>query len=220
MSSAREQILKTLRGTTMPSGPRLKPPALPAVMTSASDAATPLTQRVQSFAAVLDKLGAPVELVADMAEAGQRVAAILMQHEATSLALSDAPEALAIAATLPSSIERCHHDAERDALMRSHAGLSGVQWAIAETGTLALVSRHERHRLATLLPDLHIALVPASRLLATLGDAFARLEAAGVPDAATITFVTGPSRTADIELELVVGVHGPKALHVLVIADA
>lgn len=215
MSSAREQILGTLR-----SQPDLKVPPLPDVMTSASSDPTPLAERIAAFTEILNKLGAPVDVAPDMTAAATRITEVLAQHNASSLALSDADEVLAIAQTLPATIERIPHDAPRELLLRSHAGLSTAQWAIAETGTLALVSRHERHRLSTLLPDLHIALVPASRMLATLGDAFVRIGPDGAPDAPTITFITGPSRTADIELELIVGVHGPKALHVVIVADA
>ena len=215
MSSAREQILATLR-----SRPGLEAPTLPDVMTSASSDPTPLAERITAFTAILDKLGAPVDVATDMAAAVTRIAEVLAMHNASSLALSDADEVLAIARDLPAAIEQVPHDAARQTLLQSHAGLSTAQWAVAETGTLVLVSRHERHRLSTLLPDLHIALVPASRLLATLGDAFVRIEPESTPDAATITFVTGPSRTADIELELVVGVHGPKALHVVLVTDA
>jgi L-lactate dehydrogenase complex protein LldG len=215
VSSARDQILATLR-----SQPSAKKKPLPAVMTSACEDATPVEERITAFSAMLDKLGAPVDVAADMTAAAPRIHEVLNEHGASSLALSDAAEVMAIAASLPGSIEKVPHDAAREILLRSDAGLSTAQWAVAETGTLILASRHERHRLSTLLPDLHIALIPASRLVATLGDAFARLTPDRGPDAATITFITGPSRTADIELELVVGVHGPKALHVVIVKDA
>jgi len=214
VTSARAQILATLKGTA-----ELPLPKLPEVMTSASAIETPLATRIDSFRSILAKLGAPVDVLADLASAGPRVAAILAEHNATSLAMSDAPAVLELAKSLPTSLELVPHDAPRADLLRSHAGLSTAQWAIAETGTLMLVARHEQHRLATLLVDLHIAIVPASRLLATLGDGFQKLCSNGQPDARTITFVTGPSRTADIELQLVVGVHGPKALHVLILSD-
>lgn len=215
MSDARAEILKVLR-----SEPTNHVPPLPDVMTSATGTQIDIEQRIAAFTEILATLGAPVDVAKDVSSAGERITGILAEHHASSVALSDAPEVLAVADALPPTIERIPHDAPRESLLRSNAGLSTAQWAIAETGTLALESLHERHRLATLLPDLHIALVPASRLLATLGDAFERLAKNGSPDAATITFITGPSRTADIELELVVGVHGPKALHVVIVADA
>ncbi|MBL8755761.1 MAG: LUD domain-containing protein, partial [Planctomycetes bacterium] len=113
------------------------------------------------------------------------------------------------------------HDAPRDELLAADAGVTFAQHGIAETGTLVLTSAHEQNRLASLLPALHVAVLPGSRLCGTLADAFAALQGVdGSPIARTITFVTGPSRTADIELTLVVGVHGPKTLHVVLVDDA
>jgi len=216
MSDARKAILAALRQE-----PTTHVPPLPEVMTSAGGPTVPLDDRIRTLTEILAKLGAPVDVAADMTAVSTRIREVLAEHGATSLALSDAPLVQDAAKELPDSIEQFAHDADREQLLRSNAGLSTAQCAIAETGTLVLVAKDERHRLATLLPDLHIALVPASRLVATLGDGFAQLASDGTsPDSPTITFVTGPSRTADIELELVVGVHGPKALHVVIVMDA
>ena len=94
-------------------------------------------------------------------------------------------------------------------------GISTVQAAIAETGTLVLVSADERHRLVSLVPPVHIAIVDASRICETLGEALALLRN-GRELSRAVTFITGPSRTADIELTLTVGVHGPQELYVIV----
>lgn len=75
----------------------------------------------------------------------------------------------------------------------------------------------ERHRLLSLLPKVHFAVLPADRIVATLGDALAAARGAGGAPPRALTLITGPSRTADIELTLVVGVHGPKELHVLLV---
>lgn len=213
MSAAREAMLVAirtgLRGATAP--------ALPPV---AAATAIPASERAQRFVAVLTKIGGRAEIVADAAAAAQRVRAILAEANARSVAISDAPELAAIAAALPATVRTLAPDASRDELLAADAGITGAQWGIAETGTLVLASASERHRLASLLPPLHVALLPASRLLGTLGDAFAALRGPdGAPASRTITFVTGPSRTADIELTLVVGVHGPKLLHVVVVDD-
>lgn len=103
----------------------------------------------------------------------------------------------------------------REELFALDAGITTAQWGIAETGSLVLRSGAERHRLLSLLPPLHIAILPAGRILDTLGDALLRLRASPAGPDAAVTFITGPSRTADIELTLVVGVHGPQRLHVL-----
>jgi len=93
-------------------------------------------------------------------------------------------------------------------------GISTVQAAIAETGTLVLDSACERHRLVSLVPPVHIAIVNASAIVETLGDALTLLQKKEISPA--ITFITGPSRTADIELTLAIGVHGPQELYVIV----
>ena len=93
-------------------------------------------------------------------------------------------------------------------------GISTAQAAIAETGTLVLDSTHERHRLVSLVPPVHIAIVNASSIVETLSDALALLQKKEISP--VITFITGPSRTADIELTLAIGVHGPQQLYVIV----
>jgi len=93
-------------------------------------------------------------------------------------------------------------------------GISTAQAGIAETGTLVLDSACERHRLVSLVPPVHIAIINASAIVETLGDALTLLQKKEISPA--ITFITGPSRTADIELTLAIGVHGPQELYVIV----
>ncbi len=92
-------------------------------------------------------------------------------------------------------------------------GLSGAEAALAETGTVIVNSGQGKSRLATLLPPVHLALVPASRLYA---DIFAWTAARKGALPASLTLISGPSKTADIEQTLAVGVHGPKRMIVIV----
>jgi L-lactate dehydrogenase complex protein LldG len=94
-------------------------------------------------------------------------------------------------------------------------GISGAQAGIAETGTLLLDSSRERHRLVSLVPPVHIAILDASQIVTTLGDALS-LMLRDEQVSPIITLVTGPSRTADIELTLAIGVHGPQELYVII----
>jgi len=94
-------------------------------------------------------------------------------------------------------------------------GISSAQAAIAETGTLVLDSSCERNRLVSLVPPVHIAIINASSIVETVSDALALLQKDREISPA-ITFITGPSRTADIELTLAIGVHGPQELYVIV----
>ena len=96
-------------------------------------------------------------------------------------------------------------------------GITTAQAAIAETGTLVLESECERHRLVSLVPPVHIAIVEAAGIRLTLGEALAAVHSNGFAEMSpTITFITGPSRTADIELTLTIGVHGPQELYVII----
>jgi L-lactate dehydrogenase complex protein LldG len=94
-------------------------------------------------------------------------------------------------------------------------GITFAQAGIAETGTLVLDSSVERNRLVSLVPPVHIAVLNATQIYETLGETLAALQN-GNEVSPAITFITGPSRTADIELTLTVGVHGPQELYVIV----
>jgi len=90
--------------------------------------------------------------------------------------------------------------------------------AIAETGTLMLVSGPETPTTLNFLPDTHIVLVYADQIVATYEDGWDRLRTTGrMPRA--INFVTGPSRTGDIEQRIELGAHGPRRLHIIVVDD-
>jgi L-lactate dehydrogenase complex protein LldG len=102
-------------------------------------------------------------------------------------------------------------------LDRADGALTGCALAIAETGTVVLDGGPDSGRRAlTLVPDLHVCLVDATRIHASVPDAIAAL-APAVADRLPLTFVSGPSATADIELERVEGVHGPRNLVILVV---
>jgi L-lactate dehydrogenase complex protein LldG len=101
-------------------------------------------------------------------------------------------------------------------------GITGCYCALAETGTLVLTSGPQTHASTHLLPETHSALLPASRIVEGMEDAFAllRAERGGeemMPRA--LNMVSGPSRTGDIELTIVLGAHGPYRVHIIVAAE-
>ncbi len=102
-------------------------------------------------------------------------------------------------------------------------GITGCFCALAETGTLVLLSGPQTHASTHLLPETHIALVPASRIVATMEDAFdlMRKECGGVQQMMprAVNMVSGPSRTGDIEQTIELGAHGPRRMHILVVRD-
>jgi len=96
-------------------------------------------------------------------------------------------------------------------------GVTGAFCAIAETGTLMLCSGPDTPASVSLLPETHIALVPASRVVPCMEDAWdlARAELGQLPRA--VNFISGPSRTADIEQTIVLGAHGPYRVHIVLV---
>lgn len=101
---------------------------------------------------------------------------------------------------------------------QAEVGVTGAVAAVEETGTLALVFDASRPRGTSLVPPVHVALVPAGRLVATYADAVDVL-ASVRPVPSGMNFITGPSSSADIELTQVRGVHGPGEVHVVLYGD-
>ena len=135
---------------------------------------------------------------------------------ARHIALSDDAVVERLARLIPVEVDEIKVSPGAAELFGYDVGISKVQGAIAETGTLVLDSERERHRLVSLLPPVHIAIVDASQIHLTLGETLSVLRRDTEEVSPTITFITGPSRTADIELTLAIGVHGPQELYVIV----
>jgi L-lactate dehydrogenase complex protein LldG len=91
------------------------------------------------------------------------------------------------------------------------AGLTGALAGVAETGTLVLPGAPGRPLAASLLPEIHIAVLRESDLYKSLPEVIGRPE---IREAASVALISGPSRTADIEMTLTIGVHGPGEVHV------
>jgi L-lactate dehydrogenase complex protein LldG len=105
----------------------------------------------------------------------------------------------------------------RPTLGEDRLGITGAFCAIAETGTLLIVSGAETPTATTLLPDTHVAILRANRIVGSMEDAFAllRRELRALPRA--VNLISGPSRTGDIEQTIVLGAHGPYRVHILVL---
>ncbi|MCK9380004.1 MAG: lactate utilization protein C [Sulfuritalea sp.] len=97
-------------------------------------------------------------------------------------------------------------------------GITGCFCAVAETGTLMMCSSPDTPAAVSLLPETHIAVVQASRILPYMEDAWAlaRKELGSLPRA--VNFISGPSRTGDIEQTIVLGAHGPYRVHLIIVA--
>ncbi len=107
--------------------------------------------------------------------------------------------------------------ATKDAAEAALVGICDVDFGVANTGTLAQAADRVELRLVSSLPPIHVAIVPGDRIVADLGALFARLSPA---QARYLALITGPSRTADIERVLTIGVHGPGRLVIVIVGGA
>jgi L-lactate dehydrogenase complex protein LldG len=108
-------------------------------------------------------------------------------------------------------------DANRDAVFDADIGITGVHYLIAETGTVVMSAAPEEPRSLSLLPPVHIAVAHRSQIVPDLFDLFeSGMEPISGALPSCVSLITGPSKTGDIELRLVTGVHGPGTVHVIV----
>ena len=116
-----------------------------------------------------------------------------------------------------SCLEREPADADprNDRLFAAAVGISSVDWAVAETGSLVVAARPGQSRSASLLPPVHIAVVERNQIVPDVFDLFEELASEVVPS--SVVLVTGPSKTGDIELKLTTGVHGPGEVHLVIL---
>ncbi len=110
----------------------------------------------------------------------------------------------------------------RQKFIEASVGISGANMAIAETGTVVIVTNEGNADLTTTLPPVHIALFGIDKLVATLDDAVAVLRmlprsGTGQVMSSYVNWITGPSRSADIEQSLTIGVHGPREMHCVIL---
>ena len=170
-----------------------------------------------------EAVGAEVLRVPSPAAALDAVAGLLEREQ-----VADAPGARAVwcegpllqCALDPGALARrfagLSFEVTRARAAESRVGVSEFDWALAATGTIAQDAADPRLRLASALPETHVALVRTASLLPDLECLLARVDPRRVRHLAC---VTGPSRTADIERVLTIGVHGPARLVVVVVDD-
>lgn len=113
-------------------------------------------------------------------------------------------------------VDSKHRLAHQNGYVDLGLGVTGAEAGFAESGTIVVRSGLGRPRMASLVPLVHVAVLPADKLYRSLTH-WAAEHADTIPDAANVAFITGPSRTADIEQNINVGVHGPRYVYVLMI---
>lgn len=184
------------------------------------------------FCSELEKIGGQVVRVESEQEARSQILRLIREKGAAVVAASDSEigkwlegQALEVVPSLAEFATRSSSEKDGDlagrykqVLIRAEVGITGADYAIAETGTLVLTSGDEQHRLISLLPPVHVCLLEVGAILADFAELVSRVGSerysVGTPPR-VMTLITGSSRTADIELTLTLGVHGPREVWVL-----
>lgn len=227
MTSSRDHILNKLRSTRRPfpdAPPR--PSAYRPVISEIDRAPEALIAR---FSQELEKLYGQCVVVDDDEGVCGAVLTILAEHQATDViawdfrhipaaGLKEAISARGIATHHPETHDEFREET-LEAIRGAQVGLTGAEAAIAATGTLIVRTAPGKGRLPTVLAPAHIAVITLEQLLPTLEDWIAAQRAAGLADiraSANVCFITGPSKTGDIEMTMILGVHGPGKTYVII----
>jgi L-lactate utilization protein LutC len=155
-----------------------------------------------------DAAGVVVQVVRDDTGTGG-IALTARDPALRELALTDALRALGRVLCFPDDIGWA------DSLRTAAIGVTGARLAVAEQGMVALACGVNAPRAASLLPATHVCVVFTDTIVVTFAEAIARVGAADLPSA--LTWVGGPSRTGDLEMVTTLGVHGPKAVEVVLV---
>jgi L-lactate dehydrogenase complex protein LldG len=181
----------------------------------------------ERFRRELEALSGHVHPVEDIEEIAPEIVAIAQRHQAgrilawneAALGIPWLKQALAEAGIVITQHQLTADEAERKAQLNDidevMIGLTGAQGGLADTGSLALVSGPGRGRLASLLPPVHIAILSKRNIYPSLPPFLAANPDVTV-DSSNLVFISGPSRTGDIEMTLSMGVHGPGEVHVII----
>jgi L-lactate dehydrogenase complex protein LldG len=209
---SREAILERIR-LALGRTPEAPAPAIPETLLGFPP--MEMEQRITRFTAALEALGGRVLRASSPSEAAEMIAEITAGADAVA---SEASFLRACGIDCLPGVRSDFSNAEEYRASRAEAafGITSADYALAETGSLVLLSGREESRLVSLLPPAHIAVLPLNRLLTNLNELLTLL-----PHPAELTsamvIVTGPSRTADIEQILVRGVHGPGEITVILV---
>ena len=189
------------------------------------DALDRFAQEFERVAGVFHRVGKLAEVPAViLAIAAEKAATRVVSWDPTALGLdlraSLGAAGLSVAVAAAGQSDESARRRHRDEAAAAQIGVTGADVALAETGSLILISGAGRPRSTSLLPDTHVAVFDRSRLVESLEQVGILLEAwhadpARAETLGVINVITGPSRTADIELTLTRGVHGPKDVHAI-----
>jgi L-lactate dehydrogenase complex protein LldG len=209
---SRDHILHKVRtalGRSAGQAPAPAPPARIRIPEVDMDA------RIAGFFRAIEKLAGKTSLAASPADVLAYISALVEGKHGVA---SNAPVLRQCGITDLPSVKTGFTDRDqlRAACAVADFGITGADYALADTGSLVMLSSQREARMISLLPPVHIAVVPRGNLLTGLDELYTLLPNPAA-ETSSMVFITGPSRTADIEQILVRGVHGPGEIHVIVV---
>ena len=222
MSGARDNIFARLHGTLAAGGTTEERRAQAAARLArpprvAAPGRVQNVDLIDAFRARAEEVGATTARIGARAELGAAVADYLRARNlGTQVKLS--PELAARDIAWPETLTLSQGRAGGEDMV----GIALARVGVAETGTLMLASGANSPTTLNFLPETHIVVVPAARVVGTYEEGWDRVRDSGqetemLPRA--VNWITGPSRTADIEQTILTGVHGPKRLHIIVVDE-
>lgn len=168
-------------------------------------------ERVRMFCTAVEKLTARTFVTRSLSDAGEYVNSITAGYRAL------ASNAHVLSMCGINAVSAVYDKSQLRALCtEADFGITSADFALADTGTLVMLSSPQEARMISLLPPVHIAVLPRDRILTGLDELLTVLPNPAV-QTSSMVLITGPSRTADIEQILVRGVHGPGELHVVIV---
>jgi L-lactate dehydrogenase complex protein LldG len=218
LMTSREHILGDIRRALKRAAGQ--PPLFEAAPLSAPALRVPLSDRnlyADLFGQKLENLGGKCLRVRDTVAVIPAISELLAQKSAVA---SNSPFLRKCGITGLPQVHAAFTDRDelKAACAAADIGITSVDYALAATGTFVMLSSHNEARLISLLPPVHIAIFPRSRILANL-DELLGIVPLPADQTSSMVLITGPSRTADIEQILVRGVHGPGEVYAVVVDE-
>jgi L-lactate dehydrogenase complex protein LldG len=179
-----------------------------------------LDERFALFSRLCETLKSELVVCADMDAAAAHLTTLATEGGWKTLGLHRGSLTSALESRLPAALTRLFVDEgyDKDALEASDAGLTECELLVAQTGSVCVTGPSSGGRVLSVLPPHHIVIARRSQILTDLTEAYATLAAKYRDNyPSMISFITGPSRTGDIERILVLGAHGPKRLTILLL---
>jgi len=221
IKEVREEILKRLKGATRgQTKPRPYSPPLPNLFLSSEELIVQFSENLAAQTGTVYHVKDAEEVKAKLSEIATRenLSTIMVATDAVTASLKLPEWGRAAGIEVLTAKDFANFEAYRDAVFNKvQAGMTGVDYAVAESGTICLIHDENQPRLLSIAPVLHIAVLPVGRLFAVYENVTDRVFADKNNRPSHFTFITGPSMTADIQGGQFKGMHGPGKLIVIII---